>query len=293
MTDPSDGAAPTIMEPVTSRRDIVPAAVTAVAAAGAAGSAQAQTPSNPRFANPPGMSSPTTYSQVVEVNGPNRTVYIAGQTGVDASGKIAQGFRAQVMENLKTALASVGGVTSSTWSSSIAISRTSRPMPTNTARYAHSISPTSRRCRLRLWCRWCGSRTRVICSKWRRSRSSRRRRRPKSARGRRARLLELRQAEDRKATRLERGRVNGACHARESVPDALMLRILRSRQLHHPFPTKEFEKKNSEKRILYKEKANRQKELAPRHPNDQGRAGSSEQSGFWGLVLNGCRSLSL
>jgi enamine deaminase RidA (YjgF/YER057c/UK114 family) len=49
---------------------------------------------------------------VVQVTGPHRTVYIAGQTGVNASGKIAEGFRAQtvqVMENLKTALSSVGG----------------------------------------------------------------------------------------------------------------------------------------------------------------------------------------
>ena len=64
------------------------------------------------FSNPPGLSSPPTYSHVVEVNGPHRTVYIAGQTGADAAGKVAQGFRAQavlVMENLKTALASVGG----------------------------------------------------------------------------------------------------------------------------------------------------------------------------------------
>jgi enamine deaminase RidA (YjgF/YER057c/UK114 family) len=82
------------------------------AAAGAPGSAQAQTPPNLHFSNPPGMSSPPTYSHVVEVNGPNRTVYLAGQTGVDASGKVAEGFHAQavqVMENLKTALASVGG----------------------------------------------------------------------------------------------------------------------------------------------------------------------------------------
>jgi enamine deaminase RidA (YjgF/YER057c/UK114 family) len=53
-----------------------------------------------------------TYSHVVEVNGPHRTVYLAGQTGVDATGKVAEGFRAQavqVMENIKTALASVGG----------------------------------------------------------------------------------------------------------------------------------------------------------------------------------------
>jgi 2-iminobutanoate/2-iminopropanoate deaminase len=58
------------------------------------------------------MSNPPTYSHVVEVAGPHRTVYIAGQTGADASGKVAQTFRAQalqVMENLKTALASVGG----------------------------------------------------------------------------------------------------------------------------------------------------------------------------------------
>ena len=42
----------------------------------------------------------------------HRTVYLAGQTGGDGSGKIAEGFHAQaikVMENIKTALASVGG----------------------------------------------------------------------------------------------------------------------------------------------------------------------------------------
>ena len=94
-----------------SRRNVVAAAVT-IAAAGAAGEAHAQTPSNLRFFNPPGMSKPPTYSHVVEVNGPNRTIYLAGQTGVDANGKVAEGFRAQavqVMENIKTALASVGG----------------------------------------------------------------------------------------------------------------------------------------------------------------------------------------
>lgn len=101
-------------EPVASRRDFV-AAVTVAAAGGAvaAGAAQAQAPApNLRFSNPPGMTKPATYSHVVEVNGPHRIVYLAGQTGVDASGKVAQGFRAQavqVMENIKTALASVGG----------------------------------------------------------------------------------------------------------------------------------------------------------------------------------------
>jgi enamine deaminase RidA (YjgF/YER057c/UK114 family) len=94
-----------------SRRDVVAAAVT-MAAAGAASEAQAQAPSNLRFSNPPGMSKPPSYSHVVEVNGPHRTIYLAGQTGVDANGKVAEGIRAQtvqVMENIKTALASVGG----------------------------------------------------------------------------------------------------------------------------------------------------------------------------------------
>jgi 2-iminobutanoate/2-iminopropanoate deaminase len=112
MTNPSTRVAPTADAPVASRRNIVAAAVTMAAAAGAASGTQGQTRSNLTFSNPPGMSSPPTYSHIVEVNGPHRTVYIAGQTGADASGKVAQGFRAQalqVMENLKTALASVGG----------------------------------------------------------------------------------------------------------------------------------------------------------------------------------------
>jgi enamine deaminase RidA (YjgF/YER057c/UK114 family) len=101
-------------EPIASRRQFV-AAVTVAAAtsAAAAGAAQAQTPaSNVRYSNPPGMTKPAAYSQVVEVNGPHRVIYLAGQTGVDANGKVAQGFHAQavqVMENIKTALASVGG----------------------------------------------------------------------------------------------------------------------------------------------------------------------------------------
>ena len=113
MTSSFNSSMSAAAEPLTSRRDIVAAAVTvAAAAAGTTGSAQAQTPPMLRFSNPPGMSTPPTYSHVVEVNGPHRTVYLAGQTGVDATGKIAEGFRAQaiqVMENLKTALASVGG----------------------------------------------------------------------------------------------------------------------------------------------------------------------------------------
>jgi len=98
--------------PDRSRRDLVASAVTIAAIASAAGDAQAQTTSNLRFSNPPGMAKPPSYSHVVEVNGPHRTVYLAGQTGVDANGKVADGIRGQtvqVMENIKTALASVGG----------------------------------------------------------------------------------------------------------------------------------------------------------------------------------------
>src|SRR5215471_19777741 len=101
-------------EPSASRRDFV-AGVTVAAAAGAAAapaSAQAQAGTNVRHSNPPGMTQPPAYSQLVEINGPHRLVFIAGQTGVDASGKAAEGFRAQAMQafaNIKTALASVGG----------------------------------------------------------------------------------------------------------------------------------------------------------------------------------------
>jgi enamine deaminase RidA (YjgF/YER057c/UK114 family) len=99
-------------KPTASRREFVAAAVTMAAAAGAATDAQAQTPTNLRFSNPPGMSNPPGYSHVVEVTGPHRVVYFAGQTGADASGKVSSDFReqaVQVFENIKIALASVGG----------------------------------------------------------------------------------------------------------------------------------------------------------------------------------------
>jgi enamine deaminase RidA (YjgF/YER057c/UK114 family) len=108
-TNPASSAAP---EPTASRREFVAAAVTIAAAAGAATPAQAQTtPSNLRFMNPPGMSSPPGYSHVVEVTGPSRVVYFAGQTGSAADGKVSPDFRTQavqVFENIKIALASVG-----------------------------------------------------------------------------------------------------------------------------------------------------------------------------------------
>ncbi len=70
--------------------------------------------SNVRFSNPPELSKPPGYSHVVEMTSPGRTVWIAGQLGLDREGKLAGGpgdFRAQAVqtfENLKAALASVG-----------------------------------------------------------------------------------------------------------------------------------------------------------------------------------------
>ena len=94
MTSQNDSAPS--RQSAASRREFV-TVVTAVAAASAAGatsSAKAQAGTNVRHSNPSGMTQPTAYSQVVEVNGPHRLVFVAGQTGVDASGKTAQGFRA-------------------------------------------------------------------------------------------------------------------------------------------------------------------------------------------------------
>ena len=67
-----------------------------------------------RRLNPATMERPPGYSHVVEVTGPARIVYFAGQLGVDKTGTFAGGtgdFRAQTVqafENLKAALAAVG-----------------------------------------------------------------------------------------------------------------------------------------------------------------------------------------
>jgi enamine deaminase RidA (YjgF/YER057c/UK114 family) len=68
-------------------------------------------PSNMRFMNPAAIAKPGGYTHVVEVTGPGRIVYIAGQLGYTLDGKIASDFRGQAMqafENLKAALAAVG-----------------------------------------------------------------------------------------------------------------------------------------------------------------------------------------
>jgi len=66
---------------------------------------------NIRFSNPDTLAKPPGYSNVVEVIGPGRTVYFAGQFGIDKSGKMGANAREQMeiaFENVKAALASVG-----------------------------------------------------------------------------------------------------------------------------------------------------------------------------------------
>ena len=68
---------------------------------------------NPRFLNPDALSKPPGYTHVVEVTGPGRIVYVAGQLGLDRHGKVVGpgDFRTQAVqtfENLKVALAAVG-----------------------------------------------------------------------------------------------------------------------------------------------------------------------------------------
>jgi len=67
---------------------------------------------NIRFINPDTLTKPPTYTQVVEVTGPGRTVFISGQLATGRDGAlVSRDFRAQalqVFENLKAALAAVG-----------------------------------------------------------------------------------------------------------------------------------------------------------------------------------------
>lgn len=68
-------------------------------------------PNNLRFSNLDTIAKPPGYSHVVEVTGPGRIVYFAGQLGMDRSGKMGANTREQIelaFENLKAALASVG-----------------------------------------------------------------------------------------------------------------------------------------------------------------------------------------
>ena len=63
--------------------------------------------------NPPSLSRPTGYTHVVEVTGPAKTVYIAGQIALDGNGKVVgegdmKAQAEQVYKNLQAALAAAG-----------------------------------------------------------------------------------------------------------------------------------------------------------------------------------------
>ena len=64
-----------------------------------------------RFINPSTMSKPIGFAHVVDITGPGRMIYIAGQLGIDAEGKVAGSLRDQVVqafENVRQALSAVG-----------------------------------------------------------------------------------------------------------------------------------------------------------------------------------------
>ncbi len=67
-----------------------------------------------RFLNPKTLAKPPGYTYVVETSGPGRTVYLAGQLGLDLDNNLVGGpgnFRAQctqAFENLRLALVAVG-----------------------------------------------------------------------------------------------------------------------------------------------------------------------------------------
>src|SRR3954454_1135782 len=64
--------------------------------------------------NPPTLSTPTGYTHIVEVTGPNRTIYVSGQIAFDKDGKVVgapgdmKAQAEQVFRNLETALTAAG-----------------------------------------------------------------------------------------------------------------------------------------------------------------------------------------
>ena len=76
--------------------------------------AHAQQPSSHlKRTNPPSLSRPTGYTHVVEVSGPVRTIYIAGQVSADKDGNVVgpadmKAQAEQVFKNLQAALAAAG-----------------------------------------------------------------------------------------------------------------------------------------------------------------------------------------
>ena len=63
-----------------------------------------------RFINPDTLSKPPTYTQVVEVTAPGRTIYVSGQLAGDRDGKLVAGdFRAQAVRVYRESQGGTGG----------------------------------------------------------------------------------------------------------------------------------------------------------------------------------------
>jgi reactive intermediate/imine deaminase len=74
--------------------------------------AQARTPQVTRT-NPPTLAKPTGYTHIVEVTGPNKTIYISGQIAYDVKGDVVgpgdmKAQAEQVFKNLDAALKAAG-----------------------------------------------------------------------------------------------------------------------------------------------------------------------------------------
>jgi hypothetical protein len=84
-----------------SRRRVVSGVVTLAVAGATSAFAQPtdrslNMPDNIKFSNPDTMQKPPGYSHVVEVTGPGRTIYFAGQLGIDKSDKMGANAREQM-----------------------------------------------------------------------------------------------------------------------------------------------------------------------------------------------------
>src|SRR6476661_5817758 len=100
--------------------------------------------------NPPTLSAPTGYTHIVEVTGPNKTIYISGQIAYDKEGKLVgagdmQAQAEQVFKNLEAALTAAGAKFSDVVKMNSYITDMSRIQAVRDvrARYFKDVSPAS------------------------------------------------------------------------------------------------------------------------------------------------------
>jgi reactive intermediate/imine deaminase len=101
--------------------------------------------------NPPTLSAPTGYTHIVEVTGPNRTIYISGQIAFDKDGKVVgapgdmKAQAEQVFKNLEAALTAAGAKFSDVVKMNSYITDMSKIQAVRDvrARYFKDVSPAS------------------------------------------------------------------------------------------------------------------------------------------------------